>query len=59
MPIIFIVQNFSPESKKKTKIYKQGDKESPEFLRTHPLDQTRIVALQEFLPNAKREYKPL
>lgn len=38
---------------------KQGEGESPEFLRTHPLDQTRIVALKEFLPTAKREYKPL
>jgi predicted Zn-dependent protease len=37
---------------------KQGDGESPEFIRTHPLDQTRINALQEFLPTAKREYKP-
>jgi metalloendopeptidase OMA1, mitochondrial len=37
---------------------KQSKGESPEFLRTHPLDQTRINALQEFLPTAQREYKP-
>lgn len=37
---------------------KQGDGESPEFIRTHPLDQTRINALQAFLPTAQREYKP-
>ncbi len=37
---------------------KQGDSESPEFLRTHPLDQNRVAALQEFLPTAQREYKP-
>lgn len=36
---------------------KQGGGESPEFLRTHPLDQTRIVKLKEFLPVAEREYK--
>lgn len=35
---------------------KQGDGESPEFLRTHPLDQTRINALRQFLPVAQREY---
>ena len=37
---------------------KQGDGESPEFLRTHPLDQSRVAALREFLPTAQREYKP-
>lgn len=37
---------------------KQGDGESPEFFRTHPLDQTRIVKLREFLPTAQREYNP-
>jgi predicted Zn-dependent protease len=37
---------------------KQGKGESPEFFRTHPLDQTRIDALKAFLPTAQREYKP-
>ena len=36
----------------------QGQGNSPEFLRTHPLDQTRIAALREFLPVAQREYRP-
>jgi|LakMenEpi03Aug12_release.lakeMendotaPanAssembly.Ray.scaffolds.fasta_scaffold21645_6 predicted Zn-dependent protease len=36
----------------------QGQGSSPEFLRTHPLDQTRIAALREFLPVAQREYRP-
>ncbi|MEY3394994.1 MAG: hypothetical protein RL346_1230 [Verrucomicrobiota bacterium] len=36
---------------------KQGGGEAPEFLRTHPLDQTRIAKLKEFLPLAEREYK--
>jgi len=31
--------------------------EAPEFLRTHPLDQSRISGLREFLPVAEREYK--
>ncbi|MBK1832706.1 M48 family metallopeptidase [Roseibacillus ishigakijimensis] len=29
-----------------------------EFLRTHPLNETRISALREFLPIARREYRP-
>ena len=37
---------------------KKGESESPEFLRTHPLDQSRILALKSFLPTAQREYKP-
>jgi predicted Zn-dependent protease len=37
---------------------KQGGADAPEFLRTHPLDQTRINALREFLPVAQKEYKP-
>ncbi len=37
---------------------KQGEGQSPEFFRTHPLDQTRIDALKTFLPTAQREYKP-
>ncbi len=36
---------------------KQGGGSSPEFLRTHPLDQTRIAKLKEFLPLAQKEYK--
>lgn len=30
----------------------------PEFLRTHPSDANRIKAMKEFLPKAKRYYKP-
>ena len=37
---------------------KKGESESPEFLRTHPLDQSRILALKSFLPTAQREYNP-
>ncbi|MDF1811696.1 MAG: M48 family metallopeptidase [Verrucomicrobiales bacterium] len=29
----------------------------PAFLRTHPLDETRIAALQAYLPTALKEYK--
>lgn len=36
---------------------KQKKGESPEFLRTHPLDQTRINGLRKFLPVAQREYQ--
>ncbi len=35
---------------------KKGSGSSPEFLRTHPLDTTRINALRSFLPTAMREY---
>jgi predicted Zn-dependent protease len=31
---------------------------TPWFLRTHPLDETRIRQLQEWLPRAKQEYRP-
>ena len=31
---------------------------TPWFLRTHPLDETRIRQLKEWLPQAKKEYKP-
>lgn len=31
--------------------------EAPEFLRTHPLDNTRIQGLREFLPVAQREFR--
>jgi metalloendopeptidase OMA1, mitochondrial len=30
----------------------------PAFLRTHPLDDTRIKQLKEWMPNAKAEYHP-
>ena len=30
----------------------------PWFLRTHPLDETRIRQLKEWLPQAKKEYRP-
>ena len=29
----------------------------PAFLRTHPLDETRIAALKAYLPTAQREYR--
>lgn len=40
--------------------WRQGQKkgEGPEFLRTHPLDSSRIQALRDFLPVAQREYRP-
>jgi predicted Zn-dependent protease len=31
---------------------------TPWFLRTHPLDETRIQQLKEWLPQAKKEYRP-
>ncbi len=31
--------------------------QGPEFLRTHPVDNTRIQALQKYMPTALREYK--
>ena len=31
--------------------------QAPEFLRTHPLDSSRLRALQEFMPVARREYR--
>ena len=31
---------------------------TPAFLRTHPMDDTRIQQLEEWMPNAKAEYKP-
>lgn len=33
-----------------------GTSKTPEFLRTHPLDTTRINALRAYLPKAMREY---
>ncbi|HHC72808.1 MAG TPA: M48 family peptidase [Thiotrichales bacterium] len=36
---------------------KEGGETPPEFLSTHPLDETRIHALQEFLPRALEEYR--
>lgn len=40
--------------------YRQKEKKSegPEFLRTHPLNSSRIKALQDFLPVAQRQYRP-
>jgi len=37
---------------------KKGHSASPEFLRTHPLDNTRINALRAYLPTAMRAYRP-
>lgn len=36
----------------------QGGPKPPEFLSTHPSDETRIKLLQEFLPEAKKYYRP-
>lgn len=36
----------------------RGGQKPPEFLSTHPSDETRIRLLQEFLPEAKKYYQP-
>ena len=36
----------------------QGGNETPPFLRTHPTDATRIRQLQQWLPEAKAQFKP-
>ena len=38
---------------------KQGANSTPGFLRTHPLDEVRIKQLQELMPQAKAEYRPV
>lgn len=38
---------------------KQGANSTPAFLRTHPLDEVRIKQLQELMPQAKAEYRPV
>ena len=37
---------------------REKKREGPEFLRTHPVDSNRIKALQDFMPVAKRQYRP-
>lgn len=37
---------------------KAGAGNTPWFLRTHPLDETRIQQLREWLPRARSEYRP-
>lgn len=34
-----------------------GGSQGPAFLRTHPLDETRIAALKAYLPTAMKDYK--
>ena len=36
----------------------QGGGGTPEFLRTHPTDETRVRQLQALMPRAKAEFKP-
>lgn len=36
---------------------KSGGSETPWFLRTHPLDSTRIKQLQDWMPDAKAQFK--
>ena len=36
---------------------KKGGSNVPQFLRTHPLDSTRIKNLQAYMPTAMAEYK--
>jgi predicted Zn-dependent protease len=35
-----------------------GGQNTPTFLRTHPLDETRIQQLENWLPEAQRQYSP-
>jgi predicted Zn-dependent protease len=35
----------------------RGGKSTPSFLSTHPLDDVRIKQIQEWLPEARQEYK--
>jgi predicted Zn-dependent protease len=35
-----------------------GGNSTPTFLRTHPTDETRIQQLQQWMPEAKAQYKP-
>ncbi len=37
---------------------KRGGASTPWFLRTHPLDQTRIESIKSWLPKAKLQYRP-
>ncbi len=37
---------------------RSGGNNTPSFLRTHPLDDTRVRQLQEWMPEAKAQYRP-
>ena len=37
---------------------RQGGRQTPWFLRTHPLDEDRIANLQKYLPQARQEFRP-
>jgi predicted Zn-dependent protease len=49
---ITLWQNFAAYTQSK------GTSNTPEFLRTHPLDSTRIANLESFMPRAQAEYRP-
>lgn len=38
---------------------KEGTQQPPEFLSTHPLDETRIEKLKSYMPEALKYYKPV
>jgi metalloendopeptidase OMA1, mitochondrial len=38
--------------------HQSGGGSTPAFLRTHPLDETRIKQLQSWMPEAKSQYRP-
>ena len=39
-------------------VNRQAGGGTPWFLRTHPLDETRIKQIKDWLPEVKQEYRP-